>query len=542
MALHSKRIEQELTRGGVLPPGVAILIPAYNEAAHLPALIAACRAVRPAVVVVVDDASSDETEAVMQRVMARAGDVVYLRNERNLGKQGSVKRGLQRLAAMRLEVVALIDGDGQHDPAELPRLAALMQQHHADIVIGARSRREMPAHRQLSNWLVNLGFRVLGGVDLFDVQSGLRLYRKPLADLLAWHLPQQGGYGLEHESLALLAERWDGPLRVLGAPVSCAYGVARSKMSPAAMLALVGVTLRQALRLRLASRAAAARLPASGALPPTLERGSRAVTSCALCSAPERGSPAPRALTVEIHDISPATFEEARTLSRALRAVGVERPTLLVVPRLVDEQNHVWDLRQDGRLCAWLREEQGRGAEIVQHGLTHRAPGPPPPGVRNAVMHHWFSRGTAEFAHLDHREAVRRLQLGRQILGQCGLRSAGFIAPAWQQSEASTRALGRLGFTFTAFLNKVQVLAGASSPLLTPALTFAAPNALVDHGKRVVMRALEAWARPKPLLRVALHPEDLRGARPAEHAVRRVERLLRHRRLVTYSQWLAEAA
>lgn len=77
-------------------------------------------------------------------------------------------------------------------------------------------------------------------------------------------------------------------------------------------------------------------------------------------------------------------------------------------------------------------------------------------------------------------------------------------------------------------------------PLHTPALTFAAPAPLVDYGKRLVMRGLEAIARPAPLLRVAVHPDDVHGARPLGHISRRVRKLLRHRRLVTYGEWLAE--
>lgn len=525
MAMQSEWIDQELSRGGVLPQGVAILIPAYNEAPHLRGLIAACRAVRPSLVLVVDDGSTDETLRLLDEV-ASDGDavpVIGLANPHNMGKQATVKRGLQALALMKdVKLVALVDGDGQHDPAELPRLARLLHAQGADVLVGVRSQREMPPHRRLSNWLVNLGFRVLGGVDLFDVQSGLRLYRKPMADLLAERLPVEGGYGLEHESLALLATHaghGETPLKVIGAPVSCAYGIAESKMRPEAMLQLALVTVQQALRLRRALHTA----------------------TCAAPVASPGVRPA-RAMTVEIHDISPATFDEAVALGQALEAIGVDRPTLLVVPQFEDEQHRTWDLRQHGGLVQWLRARQLAGAEIVQHGLTHRAPAPPPRGVRHAMMHSWFSRGCAEFAHLDHTEAVSRLLTGRRILQECGLLAEGFIAPAWQQSQASIRALLGLGFRFTAFLNKVQPLVGGHAAVATPALTFAAPNAVVDYGKRAVMRGVEAWARPAPLLRVALHPEDLRGARPAAHAVERVRRLMRHRRLVTYSQWMAEAA
>ncbi len=494
-----------------LPGRIALVIPAYNEAQHLPRLLAACGEVRPALIVVVDDCSTDGTAEVLARELAAARlPLRVLRNTRNLGKQGSVARALRELLPVDLDGVALLDGDGQHDPRELPGLAALLVDH--DLVVGARSHARMPPQRRLSNWLVNRGFELLGGVGFVDVQSGLRLYRKALADVLARTLRPDGGYSLEHESLAILAAYASErglELQAAAAPISCAYGEARSKMRAGHVLQLAAETVRQALRLRRAMR---------GALTTAL----------------------PRALTVEIHDITPAWRDEVQAIGAALAAVGVERPTLLVVPRFVDEAGRCWDLRDDPALIAWLRAQQRAGAEIVQHGLTHRAPAPPPPGLGNALMHRWFSRGCAEFAHLSGEEAASRLLAGRRILRECGLEPGGFIAPAWQQSPAAIGVLARLGFAFTAFLDHLLPLGDDPRPVRTPALTFAAPNAVVDHAKRVVMRGVEACSRPAPLLRVAVHPEDLHGARPVEHILERVQRLLRHRRHVTYAEWLAE--
>ena len=136
---------------------VAIAIPAYNEARHLPAVLARCRAIGPALICVVDDCSTDDTAEVLRAELGRSGPpVIVLRNEQNLGKQGSVRRALLRLADEPVDAVALIDGDLQHDPDELPALAALLTRY--DVVIGARSKAEMPWQRRLSNWFVNRTF------------------------------------------------------------------------------------------------------------------------------------------------------------------------------------------------------------------------------------------------------------------------------------------------------------------------------------------------------------------------------------------------
>lgn len=246
-------------------------------------------------------------------------------------------------------------------------------------------------------------------------------------------------------------------------------------------------------------------------------------------------------LTVEIHDVTPAWRDEVAIIQEALRQIGVARTTLLVVPAFVDEEGGAWDLREHPDCVAWLQREQRDGCELVLHGLTHRAPGAPPPGARNWVMHHWVSRGCAEFAHLDRDEAARRIAEGRAIFTACGLEADGFIAPAWQQSAESLRAVSDAGFRFTAFMRTVVKLSdsGAQKRVHTPVLTFAAARPSIDYGKRVYMRAVEASSKRRSLIRVAIHPEDVHGARPLNHAIARLRALLEHRAPTTYAEWLS---
>ncbi len=236
---------------------VAVAIPARDEARHLAPLVHACRRAEAALVLVVDDASADGTPEILARLAREPGaPLAFLRNERNLGKQGAVLRALRALEPLDLDGVALIDGDGQHDPGELPGLAALLS--GCELVLGQRARDEMPPARRLSNWLVDRAFAWLAGVELGDVQSGLRLMRKPLADVLSQRLPGAGGYALEHESLAVLAD-WAAergrPLELVAAPIACRYRGARSGIRPWHVAQLGAESVRQALRLRRAGEA-----------------------------------------------------------------------------------------------------------------------------------------------------------------------------------------------------------------------------------------------------------------------------------------------
>ncbi len=239
---------------------MAILIPAYNEGRHLAELLERCRQARPEIILIVDDCSTDSTDEVLRNEsrVQHAPDgapgavrLVVLRNDYNLGKQGSVRRGLRYLAAEDLDGIAVIDGDLQHNPAELPQLAELLKLF--DVVIGARSHDEMPRLRRFSNWVVNRGFSALSGVDFVDIQSGLRLYAKPIADALATWLPAKGRFGLEHESLALLAQlsRDSGSrIDVAAAPIACAYGDEQSHIGVSDIARLAWQTVRQGMRVR----------------------------------------------------------------------------------------------------------------------------------------------------------------------------------------------------------------------------------------------------------------------------------------------------
>jgi hypothetical protein len=137
------------------------------------------------------------------------------------------------------------------------------------VVIGARSSAEMPWQRRFSNWFVNRTFAAIAGIDFVDVQSGLRLYRKPLADALAQRLPETGGFGVEHECLRLLAGLTSrgSRLRVAAATISCRYRDETSHIGPRDVLRLLKDTFVKAYHLRRDLRATRALPPVTAARP-----------------------------------------------------------------------------------------------------------------------------------------------------------------------------------------------------------------------------------------------------------------------------------
>ena len=189
------------------------LTPAYEASATVGAVVRGLRAHVPRVLVV-DDGSADATGAEA----ARAGAEV-VRLPVNGGKGTAIRAGLGRLLATDATHVVFADADGQHDPADLPRLLDAARAGE-DFVIGSRMADPdaTPAYRYRTN---EIGSRILSrmtGLEVEDAQSGYRVVR---ADVLRRLSLSARGYIIETEIL-LKAARWVKRFRHV--PVRAIYG------------------------------------------------------------------------------------------------------------------------------------------------------------------------------------------------------------------------------------------------------------------------------------------------------------------------------
>jgi glycosyltransferase involved in cell wall biosynthesis len=207
-------------RGGTLA-----LIPAHDEAPRIGAVVAAAAVHLP--VLVVDDGSSDDTAAVAERAGARV-----LRQMPNQGKGAALRAGFRAALAESAGAVITLDGDGQHDPSELPAFLAAGARPASDgtapeLIVGRRDFRHMPPVRRLSNWLGTVVLSAAVGRWIDDNQSGYRwIGRRLMAATLG---SSESGFAFEVEMIAVcLREGW--PIEWL--PIRTIYGEEPSHIRP----------------------------------------------------------------------------------------------------------------------------------------------------------------------------------------------------------------------------------------------------------------------------------------------------------------------
>jgi glycosyltransferase involved in cell wall biosynthesis len=127
----------------VSSPSRIAIVPAYREERAIAGVVAEIRAFDPGLdVVVVDDGSRDGTAAA-----ARAAGAAVVSLPFNLGIGGAVQTGFKYALAHGYDLAVRLDGDGQHDPTELPKLIEPVLAGKADIVVGSRFAQDDPGYR-----------------------------------------------------------------------------------------------------------------------------------------------------------------------------------------------------------------------------------------------------------------------------------------------------------------------------------------------------------------------------------------------------------
>lgn len=181
------------------PVDVSLVVPVYNERPTLGMLFDQCRAALDPLglrweLIFVDDGSNDGSIDEIAALQARDARARGLRLRTNLGKAAALAVGFR---AARGERLVTMDGDLQDDPAEIPRMLAALDAG-ADLVCGWKVDRQDSLSRVVASRLFNGLSRFVSGIELHDVNCGLKAFRREVTTSVPL-------YGELHRFIPLLA-------------------------------------------------------------------------------------------------------------------------------------------------------------------------------------------------------------------------------------------------------------------------------------------------------------------------------------------------
>lgn len=392
-----------------------IVIPVFNEAERLGPVVSGAR--RYGDVLVVDDGSSDDSAA-----LAGAAGADVLRLERRHGKGEALRRAFHEALVRGVDRVVTLDGDGQHDPDDVPRLLKAAADAPDALVIGGRlatSGERLPPDRLAALRVAGFFINWLTGVFVADTQSGFRVYP---AALLQAVKPRRGGFVLESEMLIRAAA---GGWRLIEVPITAATATGRqSRFRPGRDGIAVGAFLARHIVARW--RRELWTITKALARPFTAERRRARHREQMAFAAPHRHSPAAWALATGVFalDCIAQTWRgwwkhpEARCL-RQVAVATAATPVLLGLAltrrpnRLAEFTRRVYS--QDRlapllRSTATARAPKGRGSRPADYDVLVVGAGPG--GATSAAL---LGRGGLSVALVE-REVFPRFHIGESLL------------------------------------------------------------------------------------------------------------------------------
>ena len=185
-----------------VPPDVVVVVPTYNERENITGLVGAVRS-HGYRVLIVDDQSPDGSGEVADGIAARDPAVSVLHRSAKRGLGAAYGHGFEVALASGPGVVCQMDADFSHDPADLPRLVAVVSEG-AHVALGSRyvpggSTPDWPLSRKLISRLGNLYARSVLGLRVHDATGGFRAYKADVLASLEAQTAEASGYAFQVE-------------------------------------------------------------------------------------------------------------------------------------------------------------------------------------------------------------------------------------------------------------------------------------------------------------------------------------------------------
>jgi glycosyltransferase involved in cell wall biosynthesis len=196
---------------------ISFLVPAYNEGATIGEVLDRIDALGlDRQVIVVDDGSTDETAAVVERRLSDSDGLVLVRHERNRGKGAAIRSAIERIDG---DIAVIQDADMEYDPEDVPGLIEPIVRGKADVVYGSRLSGGRPQRAYLfwhlvGNRFLSLLTNLLFNTTLSDMETGYKAFR---AEVLRSLDLREDDFGIEPEITAKVCLRG---LRIYELPIA----------------------------------------------------------------------------------------------------------------------------------------------------------------------------------------------------------------------------------------------------------------------------------------------------------------------------------
>jgi predicted deacetylase len=241
------------------------------------------------------------------------------------------------------------------------------------------------------------------------------------------------------------------------------------------------------------------------------------------------------AVLLVLHDVAPSTWTDYQPFVEAVDALGNVPMTWLVVPNF--HRHNTLDAHP--AFCRMLDTRAARGDELALHGYFHDDQEPRPTTPRDWFMRRVYTH-EGEFYRLSRETALARLRDGIDVFQRHGWPLHGFVAPAWLMSDGTRQALCELPFSYTSDPQHLYRLPDFTA-IDAPGLVWSARSAWRRGLSKLVCEQREQRWCQAPVIRLGLHPVDMRHRFSRDYWLHTLERLLNEGRVpMTKMNWLAQ--
>ena len=191
-----------------------VCIPAYNEEVKINDVVKKALLYVDKVVVC-DDGSSDNTATV-----AKKAGAVVVSHKTNQGYGAAISTLFDYCRKNNAEIMVTLDGDGQHNPDQIPDLISVIIKHNVDVVIGSRSLKDdknLPSYRKTGIKIITSTINSATNLKVTDSQSGFRAYSKTAIDVIR---PTESGMSVSTEILLKIS---NNGLSMAEVPITVSY-------------------------------------------------------------------------------------------------------------------------------------------------------------------------------------------------------------------------------------------------------------------------------------------------------------------------------